>query len=191
MNEKSYSVYMLRAKDGRVYIGMTGQPICQRCRSTAYNGCPALKKAIDEHGWSFFKKTILCEGLTKSEAETMEKEFIAKYDSTDPEKGFNVALGGNIPGRHSEQTIQRMSESQKGRMFSEEHRSKLRKPKRNGILKRQVLQYSIDGTLIRKYESVFEAATAVGGFAESIMRCCNRKQHTAEGYKWQYAEVFK
>ena len=190
MNEKSYSVYMLEAKDGRVYIGMTGQPLGQRCRSTAYNGCPALKKAIDEQGWCSFGATVISDGLTKSEAEIMEKEFIALYDSTNPAKGFNVALGGNIPRRHSKQTLHQMSESQKGRMFSAEHLSKLRKPKKGGSLKRQVLQYSTDGTLVHKYESVFEAATAVGGFAERIMRCCNRKQHTAKGYKRQDGEGF-
>lgn len=189
--QKPYSVYMLKSKDGRVYIGMTSQSLTQRCRSTAYNGCPALKKAIAEYGWNFFERFSVKEGLSKTEAEELEKELIAHYDSTNLEKGFNVAYGGNIPGRHSKQTRQQMSESQKGRSFSAEHLHKLRKPKMGGSLKRRVLQYDIDGTLVRKYESVFDAATAVGGFAESIMRCCNRKQHTAKGYKWRYEEVFQ
>lgn len=100
-------------------------------------------------------------------------------------------MAGIYPADNSKQTRQQMSESRKGRSFSAEHLHKLRKPKMGGSLKRRVLQYDIDGTLVRKYESVFDAATAVGGFAESIMRCCNRKQHTAKGYKWRYEEVFQ
>lgn len=90
---------MLKSKDGRVYIGMTSQSLTQRCRSTAYNGCPALKKAIAEYGWNFFERFSVKEGLSKTEAEELEKELIAHYDSTNLEKGFNVAYGGNIPGR--------------------------------------------------------------------------------------------
>ena len=189
MTDRSYAVYMLKANDDRVYIGMTGQSLSQRCRSTAYNGCPALKKAITEYGWDSFKKIVLKDGLTKTEAETMERELIARYDSTNPMKGFNVAFGGNIPGRHSCKTLRQMSESQMGRSFSSEHLHNLRKPKKNGALKRQVLQCETDGTVVCRHESVYEAARAVGGFAESIMRCCNNKQHTAKGYKWKYAEV--
>lgn len=191
MTDKRYLVYMLKAKDGRVYIVMTGQTIEQRCRSTAYNGCPALEQAIAERGWKYFERSILREGLTKTEAEIIEKEFIALYDSTNHEKGFNVALGGNIQGRHSAETLHRMSESQKGRVFTDEHLLKLRKPKKGGSLRRIVRQYTVDGNFLRDFVSVAEAAKEVGSHTESIIRCCNGKQHTSMGYRWEYAEVFR
>ena len=53
-----------------------------------------IRCAIDEFGWDAFEKKILCEKLTKEGAEKLEKWFIAYYDSSDPEKGYNRMLGG-------------------------------------------------------------------------------------------------
>ena len=182
----TYTVYMLTLTDGRVYIGMTHQELNRRCRKSGYVHCPAMGKAIGDFGWDEFKLSVIAEGLNRVEAEQIEKESITRYDSTNPLKGFNVALGGNIEGRHSEVTRQKMSAGQKGRIFSEEHLSRLRKPKMGGTQRRRVLQYDADGTLLCEHESVYIAANNVGGCAVCIMRCCNHKQHTHKGYKWEY-----
>lgn len=182
----NYSVYMLTSKDNRVYIGMTGQPVRNRCRKDGYNECPRMRKAIHEHGWDFFETSIIATGLTKEQAEQCEKSNIAKYDSTNPSKGFNVDLAGNIAGRHSIDTLKKMSEGQKGRVFSAEHLSMLRKPKLGGALQRTVEKYSTDGTLLKVYASLYEAIEDVNGTKESIIRCCNGKQHTHKGFAWAY-----
>ena len=184
--ERNYKVYILTLTDGRVYIGMTRQTLSMRCRKGAYNGCPGIGKAINEYGMDAFKVGLIAENLTKSEAELIEKEMIASYDSTNPNKGFNVALGGNIEGRHSTITRKKMSDGQKGRKFSEEHLSRMRKPKLNGTLRRTVLQYDLDGNFIREYGSVYLAAESVGGWWQSISKCCHHQQHTCCGYKWEY-----
>lgn len=187
-----YIVYMLTLEDGRVYIGMTGQKLSSRCRSTAYNQCPALGRAIRDYGWNAFRVSVIAEHLTRTEAERIEMESIARYDSTNPLKGFNVALGGNIPGRHSTITRQKMADAQKGRKFSKEHLQKLRKPKLKVTPRstqpvcRHVLQYDTNGNLIREFESAHIAANNVGCWEESIRRCCNHLQHTCVGYKWEY-----
>ena len=187
MNElRHYKVYMLEAPDGRVYIGMTSQNISNRCRKSGYTGCPLMGKAVEEFGWDSFKTSVLGENLTKEEAEKLEKDMILKHDSTNPLNGFNVALGGNIPGRHTENTLQKMSESQKGRIFTSAHKERLRKPKKDGAMKRSIKQYTLDGKFVRVYSSLAEAAEAVNAFAESIVRCCNHKQHTAKGFVWEY-----
>lgn len=183
---KNHKVYVLQAPDGRVYIGMTGQSISSRCRKSCYIGCPLMEKAIADFGWESFTISIVADNLSKGAAEMLEKELIAKYDSTNPLNGFNVALGGNIPGRHSEHTLRRMSESQRGRIFSDTHKDHLRKPKKNGESKRSAKQYTPDGKFVRMYSSLSEAANAVGAFTESIVRCCNHKQHTAKGFVWEY-----
>lgn len=190
--DRIYKVYILTLADGRVYIGMTRQQLSMRCRKGAYNGCPGIERAIDEYGMDAFEVGVIADNLTKSEAEFVEKEMIALYDSTNPDKGFNVALGGNIKGRHSAITRQKMSEGQKGRKFSEEHLTKLRKPK-SKITPRsivpvcmRVLQYDVDGNFLQEFESALAAANSVGGWVESIRRCCNHRQRTCAGYKWEY-----
>ena len=184
--ERNYKVYILTLSDGRVYIGMTRQKLCLRCRKSAYAPSTVIGKAIEEFGMKSFKVGVIADNLTKYEAEKLEMETIARYDSTNPLKGFNVALGGNIAGRHSITTRKKMSEGQKGRKFSEEHLSRMRKPKLNGALRRTVLQYDLDGNFIREYESVYAAAERVGGWWQSISKCCHHRQHTCCGYKWEY-----
>ena len=183
-----YTVYKLTLTDGRVYIGMTRQPLSHRCRRSGYVGCPGMGKAIEEHGWDAFSVSIIADHLTQTDAERIEKESIARYDSTDPSKGFNVALGGNIPGRHSQATRQLMSDGQKGRLFSEEHLSRLRKPKLNGALRRTVIQSDSDGNILCEHPSIYDAVKSVDGNKNSIIRCCNHKQRFHKGFMWEYGK---
>ena len=185
-NLNNYKVYKLTLTDGRVYIGMTHQKLNLRCRKSGYIQCPTMGKAIGEFGWDAFKVSVIAEHLTRLDAERIEKESIARYDSTNPLKGFNVALGGNIEGRHSSVTRRKMSDSQKGRIFSEQHLLKLRKPKLNGAKRRTVLQYDEEGEFICEHDSVDDAVKRVGGCKVCIIRCCNHKQRSHKGYKWEY-----
>lgn len=57
--------------------------------------------------------------------------------------------------------------------------------KYNSKLKKKVKQMTLDGNLIREYESISEAAKAIGKGREGIRDCCNGKQSTAYGFKWK------
>ena len=93
--EAHYTVYKLTDPKGKIYIGCTGKPVEERWKKGKnYNYKTRIFKAISSIGWDNFEKTILCEKLTKAGAEKLEKWFIAYYDSADPEKGYNRALGG-------------------------------------------------------------------------------------------------
>ena len=185
---KDYTVYKLTLVDGRVYIGMTHQPLSQRCRKSCYIQCPAMAKAIEEYGWDAFSLSVIASHLSQVEAEQIERDNIALYDSTNPCKGFNVALGGNIEGRHSRVTRQRMSVSQKGRQFSDEHLMRLRKPKLNGAMRRTVIQFDMDGNILCEFPSLVDAVESINGSKECIIRCCNHKQHSHKGFKWKYGK---
>ena len=53
--------------------------------------------------------------------------------------------------------------------------------------KRPVLQYSLNGELLKEWESAAEAGK--NGFSRtSITMCCKNKIKTANGYVWRYAE---
>jgi group I intron endonuclease len=90
-----------------------------------YRNNPHFHRAIRKYGWDGFEHEIIAENLSKKEAEEIERIYIALYDSTNAEKGYNIALGGNSIGKHSEETKRKISESQKGRKFTEEHKKRL------------------------------------------------------------------
>ena len=111
--EAHYTVYKLTDPNGKVYIGCTGKTVEERWRKGwHYNRRTIIYKAIREFGWENFEKKILCENLTREGAEKLEKWFIAYYDSANPEKGYNRALGGLGKGvRLSEATKEVCSRS--------------------------------------------------------------------------------
>ena len=113
--EAHYTVYRLTNPEGKIYIGCTGQTVEERWRKGWHYSCKTrIFKAIREFGWENFEKKILCEKLTREGAEKLEKWFIAYYDSANPEKGYNRALGGLGKGfRLSEATKEVCSRSKK------------------------------------------------------------------------------
>lgn len=50
-----------------------------------------------------------------------------------------------------------------------------------------VYQYSLDGKLIRKWDSMMDVQRELGFIAGNISKCCLGKIKTAYGYKWKYA----
>ena len=55
----------------------------------------------------------------------------------------------------------------------------------NGKLSKKVLQLSLDGELIREYESIMECAR--NGFNQGhVCECCNGKRKTHKGFKFMY-----
>lgn len=93
--------------NGKIYIGQTKQyrgnsyfGIEGRFRehiNDSMNGhskCTNLSKAIREYGKDKFKITEICR-CNEHDVNNKEKEMISEYDSTNPEIGYNIALGGS------------------------------------------------------------------------------------------------
>lgn len=74
--------------------------------------------AIQKYGWDGFEHIIVAEGLTKAQAAKKEKELIAYYETCNPEKGYNVTLGGDgtSGAHHSETTRKKLSDIAKKRI---------------------------------------------------------------------------
>ena len=127
MSGKKYLVYKHTNKvNGLVYIGITCQKPERRWRN-GYGYKPGKDEngnekslyfwnAIQKYGWDGFDHLILVRGLTKEEAEWLEIQLIAAYDSTDRSKGYNLTKGGGgTNGYHpTEETRKKQSESSKG-----------------------------------------------------------------------------
>lgn len=101
-------VYKHTAPNGKVYIGCTSTSL-ERRKKSGYGG--SFGKAIQKFGWKNIKSEILFEDLTKEEAYAKEVEMIEKYQSTNPEFGYNISIGGaGSPGCiRSEETKKKIS----------------------------------------------------------------------------------
>ena len=62
---------------------------------------------------------------------------------------------------------------------------------RTGRACKPVLQYSTDGELVARYNSLYDAAKKIGSSTTCISMCCRGQQHTAKGFIWKYAEKEK
>lgn len=51
-----------------------------------------------------------------------------------------------------------------------------------------VAQYSLDGDLLAEYCSIEEAAKKTGICRTNIGNCCNYRQHTAGGFRWEFVK---
>lgn len=109
MLERKYTVYKhTNIINKKVYIGITKQNPIDRWRNgEGYKG-QIFYRAIKKYGWNKFVHEILFTGLTKAEAELLEQCYIELLDSNKSCKGYNIALGGNLP---SEITISKIKET--------------------------------------------------------------------------------
>lgn len=68
-----------------------------------------------KYGFENFTFEILKDNIqSKKELDSLEREYIKKYASLTSQNGYNVELGGNSVGKHSEETKRKISEAQIG-----------------------------------------------------------------------------
>lgn len=218
-----YTVYKHRNKiNGKVYIGITMQQPEKRWGNNGinYKSSPHFYSAIQKYGWDNFDHVILFENLTHDEACLKEQELIKLYNSMDREFGYNSTSGGDIfimsekarkklshsmMGNKnglghpcSDEKKRKISEAQKGRTFTEEHKQKLsgaakqrhvpcseekkKKLSQNYPNKRKVYCEELDTI----YDSVQECGRQLGIPATNITKLCNGRGKTLKGYHLRY-----
>lgn len=83
--------------NNKKYIGITGGiPEYRWSKGNGYKHNSHFYFAIKKYGWNKFEHIILDSNLTKREAEQREIAIIAYYNTTNHEKGYNIAIGGGI-----------------------------------------------------------------------------------------------
>lgn len=125
--KKNYTVYKHIAPNGKIYIGQTGQknPKKRWQRGEGYKPNAHFYSAIQKYGWDNFEHEIVATGLTKKEADWLEKYLIAYYETTDRTKGYNNTKGGDGSFEMTDEVKRRMSEAKLGVKKSDEHRKHL------------------------------------------------------------------
>lgn len=218
-----YFVYLHNNKiNNKKYIGITKQKPENRwgLNGYNYNSSPYFYVAIQKYGWDNFEHIILYKNLTKEEACEKEIELINKYKTQNKKYGYNIMEGGIAPSLPKEvkdklsealkgnqngkghpcdiNKRRKISEAQKGRKLTEEHKRKLSlaASKRHVICsdkKKKLLSqnypykkkiYCIETNTI--YDSVQECARQLNLHATNVTKVCKGIHHTTGGYHLQY-----
>ena len=210
----NYTVYRHITPDGKSYVGCTSKTIKERWWEK-YNHNLLFSEAIKRYGWDGMEHEIIAENLDEDEAYKIEIETIKKYKSNDPQYGFNISKGGKATFKdlkHTEVTKQKMSDSNKGRIFSEEHCANLSKAlkgllvgeknpmygkqKSRETIKKQyeshkhqmkkVIQKDMNGNILNIFFSIHEASRQTGINRTCINNCATGKQKSSKGFIWEY-----
>lgn len=122
-----YKVYIHTTPSDKKYVGITKLSIISRlggAKGTNYRQCPAFYNAIQKYGLEAIKTEVIKDNLNKEDAEKMECQLIAKYNTTDSKYGYNISKGGGAFGGHSETTKSKISRSLTGNknpFFGKQH----------------------------------------------------------------------
>lgn len=217
-----YIVYQHKNKiNGKVYIGITSQKPEQRWGSQGcnYKSSPHFYSAVQKYGWDNFEHNILFTELTKEQSCLKEQELIKEYNSMNREFGYNSTSGGDIFTMNeetkqkisqammgnqnnlghpcSEEKKKKISNAQKGREFTEEHKQKLSEAAKNRHVpcseeKKQILKEKSHKKpvyceeLDKIFESVQECGRQLGIPATNISKLCNGRGKTLKGYHLRY-----
>lgn len=128
-----YIIYKLIFPNNKIFVGQTKKKFNQRLyqyKSDAYNEKRKsynrfISKAIRKHGWNSIKKEIIlyCE---ENQADYYERKLIKLYNSNNKLFGYNIESGGNRNKIVSEETKQKISNANRGKKRTKEHREKSR-----------------------------------------------------------------
>lgn len=98
--------------NGKVYIGLTDSFNRRMTQHSSVSGSPSsdgyfnyFYRAVRKYGWDNFTKEILEENLSREEANIKETFYINKYQSNEPECGYNLTEGGENARTHSELSL--------------------------------------------------------------------------------------
>lgn len=196
----NWCVYMHEHREtGKKYIGITSQKPTRRWRNgQVYEDNPRFYPDIQSSGWDGFRHEILYTELTQEEAEKLEVALIAKYQTQDPAKGYNLASGGgvNIPTEETREKLKRSHEGQKPTELNKVRRMAAVKGKPQTFDHRRKLSKARGGRMIRcvetgaVYVSACEVQRETGIDPRSVRQVCNHEpQHiTAGGFHWEYVQ---
>ena len=210
MNTNNYVVYRHIFPNGKSYIGITSQyPYWRRWRAgSGYHTQPKMYNAIRKYGWKNIHHEVLAEGLSLKEANRVEQEMVAKFDSV--ENGYNISSGGGgtygIPC--SEETKSKIGRANrgkpttdpmrlarytkehgawnKGKRLTGEHYRKVAEERKRRCNKRIACYDPVTHDLVKIYASCVEAAKAMGVSKNVISRCAHGGRKTSAGYEWRY-----
>lgn len=147
----NFVIYKHTSPSGKAYIGQTNdyKARSRSHKSTQY--CKAFSNAIKKYGWDNFKHEILIDGLSKEEANNMEKVLIEQHKTQVP-NGYNLMSGGGS-STHSEETKIKMSLAKLGVKHDDKRRLKKSETNKGRVLSQETklkISNSLKGHAVSK-----------------------------------------
>jgi len=198
-----------------VYIGATTKTLEERIAdhiqkantNSGYN----FQEAIGTYGPEAFTWEQIDTASNTDELASKEIKYISDYDSV--QTGYNSDKGGgfkktvyqysldgslvnsfedltsaasaiNSTKKRISQACWNVSQTLGGFLWSYEHVETL-KPK-SDQRRKEVLQYNLDGKLLKQYSSVADASRKSGLSKTCIARCCRGERENSGGFLWKY-----
>jgi group I intron endonuclease len=135
-----YGIIYLAAnkKNGKVYVGQTTRTLASRkgahkFRSLKGDRRSPFQVALLEEGFDNFRWEEIDTADGWEELDRKEIYWIAHYDNTNPEKGYNGQDGGHNASP-SEEARRKLSEINKGKHLSEEIREKISRANKGHVV---------------------------------------------------------
>lgn len=172
--------------NNKVYIGQTSVSLNSRWRNgRGYQTTPHFWAAIQKYGWENFSHEILAETEDILEANKLEQYYIELYQATNPDFGYNIALGGKNH-LHSDQEKEHISQVMKEKWQDPAFKEYM-KQSHIGVNHNHSSKKVLCIETQEIYNSQLEAARAVGlKSSAGISRCCLGQRQTAQGYHWAF-----
>lgn len=126
--DKLFVVYCHTNKlNGKRYFGITSMKPQKRWgkNGVGYKDNEHFWNAIQKYGWDNFDHKIIADNLCVDDACNLEREMVAKFKSNKQDFGYNRTSGGEEGQYPSEETKQKMRESAKNRVITDEWRQHL------------------------------------------------------------------
>ena len=167
-NLTNWCVYMhTNRENGKKYIGITSQKPTRRWQNgNHYDTQPYFWRAIQKYGWDGFQHEILYTDLSKENAEQLEVDLIKKYQTQDPDKGYNSADGGAARSgwRHTEEAKEKIGARTRGTHLSETHKERI------GAAQRGEKNHAFGKTLSDEHKAKMSAALIGHAVSEETRR---------------------
>lgn len=186
----------------KYYVGITSKSVDFRWKKDGYGYVSQnfFYKAIKKYGWNNIEHYIIAEHLTENEAMDLEKTLVVKLKSNGYKYkyGYNLTDGGEglngyVPTKE-EREKRRIKYLGKGNPYygkkhTDEIRQKMSKNHANfkggnHPQSKNFYQFDISGNYIKTYNSVKDAARALG--VTDVIGKCARNHKRAVGYLWGY-----
>ena len=146
LHSHEFKVYIHTSPEGKKYVGITARSPVSRWGNTGagYMDNPPFWKDICRFGWNNFSHDIVAENLDCESACRMEVDLISRYNTMDPQYGYNRCSGGQwaTPNEATREKLRqslrnrspkvgvKISKALKGHPVSEETRRKISQAKR-------------------------------------------------------------
>ena len=131
---KTYTVYKLTSPSGKIYVGWTGRKLKKRLQdhiSEVRRGfVRPIQNALRKYPLDQWEKEILIETNDYHESLSAEIEYIFKFETTDPSKGYNISTGGEFGANgviRSEEVKQKIKDGKRKSLWrsTPEHGAKI------------------------------------------------------------------